>query len=59
MLWTRKGECHNKPLMIITSFPKLLKCKIPAISLVETACIFMIFVIAILQISMERETRES
>ena len=37
----------------------LLKCKISAIWLVETACIFPIFLIATTQISMECETQES
>ena len=36
-----------------------LKCKITAIWLVETACIFLIFLIATVQISMECETQES
>ena len=37
----------------------LLKCKISATWLVETACIFLIFLIATLQISMDCETQES
>ena len=36
-----------------------LKCKISAIRFVETVCIVLIFFIAELQISMERETQES
>ena len=36
-----------------------LKCKISAIWLVETACIFLIFLIATVHISMECETQES
>ena len=36
-----------------------LKYKIPAIWLVETACIFLIFLIATVQTSMECETQES
>ena len=35
-----------------------LKCKISAILLVETAFIFLIFLIATVQISMECETQE-
>ena len=37
----------------------LLKCKISAIWLVETACIFPMFLIATAQISMKCETQES
>ena len=36
-----------------------LNCKISAIWLVETACIFLIFLIATVQISVECETQES
>ena len=36
-----------------------LKCKTSAISLVETACMFLIFLITSMQISMECETKES
>ena len=36
-----------------------LKCKISAIWLVETACIFLIFLIATVQISMDCEMQES
>ena len=39
--------------------PSSLKCKISAIWLVETACIFLIFLIATVQISMECESQES
>ena len=37
----------------------LLKCKISTISLVEKACIFVIFLTATVEISMECETQES
>ena len=41
-------------------YPHLsLKCKISAVRLVGTACIFLIFLIATVQISMECETQES
>ena len=36
-----------------------LKCKTSAISLVETACMFLIFLITSMQISTECETKES
>ena len=36
-----------------------LKCKLSAIWLVETSCVFPIFLIATVQISMESETQES
>ena len=36
-----------------------LKCKTSAISLVETACMFLIFLITSMQISMECEMKES
>ena len=36
-----------------------LKCKISAVWLVETACIFLIFLIATVQMSMKCETQES
>ena len=36
-----------------------LKCKIFVISLVETACIFLVFLIAVVKISVECETQES
>ena len=36
-----------------------LKCKISAVWLVETACIFLIFLIATVQISIECETQEN
>ena len=40
-------------------FNLLLQCKISAIWLVETACIFLIFLITTVQISMECETQKS
>ena len=36
-----------------------LKCKVSAISLLETACIFLILLIATVQILLEYEIRES
>ena len=36
-----------------------LKCKISAIWLGETVCIFLIFLIATVQVSMECETQEN
>ena len=54
----RKGEIPQE--MNVDSYlhllPLSLKCKISAIWLVETACIFLIFLIATVQISMECET---
>ena len=40
-------------------FILLLKCKISEILLFKTACIFLIFLITTMQISMECETQES
>ena len=43
--------------LVIANWP--LKCQISAIWLVETASIFLIFLIATVQILMECETQES
>ena len=63
--WVIKGKPTGRGVKLPPPPPRLglktlsLKCKIFAISLVETACIFLICLIATVQIWMECETQES
>ena len=64
--WSKTREYNNymlrwsyKTIWIHFNLILMLKCKISAIWLVETAHIFLIFLIATVHISMECETQES